>query len=117
MSVIELRFKGRIFIVPNEPITPIMIYQRYGNYYLDLEGWEVQSGEDILRKERFSMTMEKGEFIQLEVKELDQTTISKLMMNNADSPGYFSLTKQDTEEALYRFYALEELLKNEGLIN
>ncbi|GEM_PF-1978369 len=116
MKIIEVKYKESVFIVPTQPYTSIMLYNRYGNFYAEMEGWKISSQDEYLHKERFLMHIDPGDQLQLSIKLIDPSIVLRLKQNTIKSSGTFQLTDRDVDEMKRRFYALQELLVNEGLI-
>lgn len=119
MKVIELKYKNRIFLVPAVPFTPILTYQRYGYYYTDLQGWEVTSEYNInhIKKQNFYLNIAEEDILELEVKNINQSTNKRLMDNKIQASGTFPFSDKDWKQMLDKFYTLEKFLKQEGLID
>ena len=117
MKVLEIRFQEQTILVPAEPVTPILIYQRYGNYYIDGEGWQLMPSQGMIPKEKFNYTMEIGDSVQVSVKEIDGHLASRLMENDVNSKGYFDITDRDVDEMLAQCRALKSFLTAEGLLH
>lgn len=116
MNGFEVRYNDRVFIVPAKPVTTILIYQRYGYYYIDLEGWELKSSENLIIKERFNLRLASNETIQVEMKTIEPTIASKLINKGPEKLKPSALSEEDIQQMIAKFYALNKLLKKEGLI-
>lgn len=116
MKVVEIQFNRQTFLVPAESLIPVMLYHKYGNYYLDIDGWELKPNKEKMHKERFHFNIQKDDVLQLEVKVIDTYLASSLMENNVKSTESVELTDLDFNEMLCQFRALEKLLKEEGLL-
>lgn len=116
MNGFEVRYNDRVFIVPAKPVTTILIYQRYGYYAIDLEGWELKSSENLIIKERFNLKLASNETIQVEMKTIEPTIASKLINKGPEKLKPSALSEEDIQQMIAKFYALNKLLKKEGLI-
>ncbi|MDR2272480.1 MAG: hypothetical protein LBF27_16355 [Sphingobacterium sp.] len=116
MKGVEIRYNERTFIVPAEPVTPILIYQRYGYYYVDLEGWELEPNENTLLKKRFNLILAPNDAIHLKIDIIDSNIASKLINNQAEAANTFPLSEEDITQMVTKFHMLEKLLKKEGFI-
>lgn len=114
MRAIEVKFNERTFLTA---INAILIYQRFGNYYLDLEGWEIKQSSEFIKKEQFNFEMYENDILKLEIKEIDSIIVAQLLNNKVKSEGGFPLTERDFQEMLAKVNSLEILLRKEGLIN
>ncbi|GHE37109.1 hypothetical protein [Sphingobacterium griseoflavum] len=116
MKGFEIRCSDRTFIVSAEPWTAVLIYQRYGYYYVDLEGWEIKPEERIIPRKRFSLTLPSDTIIQVDFKIIEKTTVSKLSNNVVEAVDFFPLVEEDFQQMTAKFHTLEALLRKEGII-
>lgn len=116
MIIIEIKFKDKLFIVPTEPITPILIYQRYGYYYIDFEGWELGILKNNICKQRFNISLQSDDLLQIQVKTIEKYLISKLNNNEIENVNSYPLLEEDIQQMTAKYYTLEKLLTKEKLI-
>ncbi|WP_140938501.1 hypothetical protein [Sphingobacterium lumbrici] len=116
MKGFEIRCNERTFIVPAEPVTPILIYQRYGYYYVDLEGWELKPDENILPKQRFNLILALDGVVNLEMRIIEEAIVAKLINDKVEDANSSPLIEEDIQQMIAKFNTLEKLLKQEGII-
>lgn len=118
MKALEFKYKERTFLIPAVPFTSVLIYQRYGDYYTDLQGWEVTSEQTMnqIEKQNFYLNIEEGT-LEFKITNIKPSIAVKLIDNEVKSSGSFPLTDQDYKQMLDKFYTLDKFLKKEGLID
>jgi len=114
--MIEIKYKDNFFIIPTEPITPILIYHRYGYYYMDFEGWELGILKNNISKQRFNISLQADDLLQIQVKTIEKHLISKLDNNEIETVTSYPLSEEDIQQMIAKYYTLEKLLKKEGII-
>lgn len=118
MTYIQLIYGDRLFLVSTVTFASILMYHRYDNYYLDFHGWEVNLNDDaeLIKKERFNLAMAKNEFIDLEVKVIDESIASRLIHNELPHAKAIPFTDKDYLEVEKKYHVLQKLLKARGMI-
>lgn len=116
MEVIELVIKNQTYIIPSNPVAPIMIYQRYGYYFIEFEGWAFnESQQQQSTKKYYDLDVSSADGpITITVK--TWSDISRLKMNEVVRAGTHRLEDKDFNQMVKKYNTLGSLLKVEGLI-
>lgn len=118
MKGLQVTFRGKTSQIAPEFGENILVYQRNDYYHVSVGGLEIKSEDNIIAHNWVDAELQLGEYIEIEIKDIQTSSESserRVAFANS-TPLTDSEVKEMFIEKLNDFYALEKLLKDEGLI-
>lgn len=115
MRGIRIRFRNEIFNIACHFQTSIMCYQRFGRFYLQVSGLEL----DKIVHDWIDEKIGVEEYIEFEIIDMEKYQPSEPRKKRdafIESPLKESELDDMYAQKLAKFFAIEEYLKKEGLI-